>query len=199
METTATTRDGAVRGTTQPGGIVVFRGIPYAAPPVGAHRFKPPAPPAPWSGVRDASAFGATALKGASGMGEALVSLVPDVIIPGDDCLNLNVWTSDTGGSRPVMVWIHGGAFTSGAGSVSIYDGAEFAKDGIVLVTLNYRLSAEGFLLLDDVTPNLGLLDQIAALHWVQDNIAAFGGDPKNVTVVGESSGAMSILSLIHI
>jgi para-nitrobenzyl esterase len=149
--------------------------------------------------VRDASAFGATALKGASGMGEALVSLVPDVIIPGDDCLNLNVWTSDTGGSRPVMVWIHGGAFTSGAGSVSIYDGAEFAKDGIVLVTLNYRLSAEGFLLLDDVTPNLGLLDQIAALHWVQDNIAAFGGDPKNVTVVGESSGAMSIGALLAI
>ena len=199
MQTTVNTRYGTLRGTTQPGGIVVFKGIPYAAPPVGTHRFKPPAPPASWSGVRDASAFGATALKGASGMGDGLGPLVPDITIPGDGCLNLNVWTSDVAGARPVMVWIHGGAFTSGAGSVSIYDGTEFARDGVVLVTLNYRLGADGFLLLDGVTANLGLLDQIAALRWVHENIAAFGGDPSNVTVFGESSGAMSIGALLAI
>jgi para-nitrobenzyl esterase len=134
-----------------------------------------------------------------SGMGEALVPLVPDVTIPGDDCLNLNIWTSDVAGRRPVMVWIHGGAFTSGAGSVSIYDGTQFARDGIVLVAINYRLGADGFLLLDGVTPNLGLLDQIAALRWVQENITAFGGDADNVTVFGESSAAMSIGTLLAI
>src|SRR5262249_26254482 len=119
-------------------------------------------------------------------------------VIAGEECLNLNVWTPDPSAvGLPVMVWIHGGAFMNGSGSVGAYDGSAFARDGVVCVTINYRLSAEGFLYLDDGIANLGLLDQVAALRWVQANISAFGGDPGRVTVAGESAGAMSVTTLL--
>jgi para-nitrobenzyl esterase len=124
--------------------------------------------------------------------------LFPEVVIPGEDCLNLNVWTPDpiaTG--LPVLVWIHGGSFMNGSSSVGEYSGAAFARDGVVCVSINYRLAAEGFLFLDDGISNLGLLDQLAALRWVQGNISAFGGDPGRVTVAGESAGAMSVTTLL--
>ena len=195
MKPTATTSYGAVRGLTGPDSITAFKGIPYAAPPIGSNRFAPPEPPSAWTGVREAESYGPTVPKGVSKSPYA--SLIPDLLIPGEDCLNLNVWTPDPGACLPVMVWIHGGAFTTGAGSLPLYDGAHAVRDGVVLVTINYRLGADGFLLLDNGSANCGLLDQIAALQWVRDNISAFGGDPDNVTVMGESSGAMSIGCLL--
>ncbi|MFD9735321.1 carboxylesterase/lipase family protein [Umezawaea sp. NPDC059074] len=195
VQPTATTRHGDVLGGSTDSGILVFKGIPYAAPPVGANRFQPPRPPEPWTSPRDATRYGPTAPQTA---GEGpLADLIPRAIIPGDDHLNLNVWTPNTTGGRPVMVFIHGGAFISGSGSIPGYDGTRFARDGVVLVTLNYRLGADGFLWFGDGVANLGLLDQVAALEWVRDNIAGFGGDPANVTVFGESAGAMSVCSLL--
>ena len=191
---TVETTVGAVRGVTVDGGILSFRGMPYAAPPVAALRFQPPQPPARWDGERDASEFGPTAPQAGSG---ALGDLLPNVVIPGDDYLNLNVWTPGLDGRAPVMVFIHGGSFTSGSGAVSIYDGTRFARDGVVLVTINYRLGVDGFLWFGDGVPNLGLLDQVAALEWVRDNIAAFGGDPDDVTIFGESAGGMSVCTLL--
>jgi para-nitrobenzyl esterase len=187
-----TTQYGPVRGLDAE--VLSFKGIPYAAPPVGPNRFEPPQPPEPWSSPRDASAYGATAPQTEA---SELSALVPRRVIPGDDYLNLNVWTPGLAGRAPVMVFIHGGSFTSGSGALSVYDGTRFARDGVVLVTINYRLGADGFLWFGDGTPNLGLLDQIAALTWVRDNIAAFGGDPGNVTVFGESAGAMSVCTLL--
>lgn len=186
-----TTRQGAVRGTHGAGGVAVFRGIPYAAPPFGPHRFREPRPVPAWDGVRDATAYGPTAPKGP--YPPPMDRVLPDPSLPGEDCLNLNVWTPGTDGRAPVMVWLHGGAFVNGAGSLPGYDGAAFARDGVVCVTVNYRLGVEGYLSLPDAPDNRGLLDQIAALEWVRDNIAAFGGDPGRVTVFGESAGAMSI------
>ncbi|KAA9111549.1 carboxylesterase/lipase family protein [Microbacterium rhizomatis] len=188
------TRAGAVRGREVVGGIQEFRGIPYAEPPIGERRFQPPLAREPWEGVRDAVDFGATAPQPAHG---ALEGLLPNRVHPGDDYLTLNVWTPDLWGSAPVMVFIHGGAFSTGSGSVSIYDGARFARDGVVLVTINYRLGVDGFLWTGEGVPNLGLLDQVAALEWVRDNIAAFGGDPGNITIFGESAGAMSVCTLM--
>jgi para-nitrobenzyl esterase len=176
-------------------GVHSFRGIPFAAPPVGALRFEPPRPPAAWAGVRDAAEYGATAPHTLST--GVLSAIVPDVVRPGDDYLNLNVWTADPSGSAPVMVFIHGGSFTSGSGSVEGYDGSAFARDGIVLVTINYRLGADGFLWFGEGEPNLGMLDQVAALEWVRDNIADFGGDPETVTIFGESAGGMSVATLL--
>jgi para-nitrobenzyl esterase len=125
-------------------------------------------------------------------------ALFPEVVIPGEDCLNLNVWTPDPNATGlPVLVWIHGGSFMNGSSSVGEYNGAAFARDGVVCVGINYRLAAEGFLFLDDGIANLGLLDQLAALRWVQGNITAFGGDPGRVTVAGESAGAMSVTTLL--
>ena len=190
-----TTASGDVSGRSQPYGVHSFRGIPFAAPPVGALRFEPPQPATVWSGVRDATEYGATAPHLLST--GALSAIIPDVVRPGDDCLNLNVWTADTAGAAPVMVFIHGGSFTSGSGSVEGYDGSRFARDGVVLVTVNYRLGADGFLWFGEGIPNLGLLDQVAALEWVRDNIAAFGGDPNTVTVFGESAGGMSVGTLL--
>ncbi|MGH3502169.1 MAG: carboxylesterase/lipase family protein [Nocardioidaceae bacterium] len=191
----AATSYGAVYGHADSTGVLTFLGIPYAAPPIGARRFAPPEPPRPWKEARDATSRGPAAPQpGASGpVGE----LLPRVSIVGDDYLNLNVWTSDLGGSRPVMVFIHGGSFTTGSGAIPVYDGARFARDGVVLVTINYRLGADGFLWFGEGTPNLGLLDQVAALTWVRDNIRSFGGDPGNVTVFGESAGAMSACTLL--
>lgn len=185
------TRQGDVRGEAGPGGTAVFRGIPYAAPPFGPLRFMAPRPPAGWEGVRDATAFGPTVPKGP--YIRPFDVLLPDPDIAGEDCLNLNVWTPDPGGGAPVMVWLHGGAFMNGSGSLPAYDGAAFARDGVVCVTVNYRLGADGYLSLPGAPDNRGVLDQIAALEWVRDNIAAFGGDPGRVTVFGESAGAMSI------
>jgi para-nitrobenzyl esterase len=188
-------KDGAVRGKSQ-NGVFAFLGLPYAAPPFGANRMQPPQPVAGWTGERDATAYGPTVPKGDYPPQYTL--LFPEEVIAGEDCLNLNVWTPDPGATGlPVLVWIHGGSFMNGSGSVGAYDGAAFARDGVVCVTINYRLAAEGFLFLEDGLANLGLLDQLAALRWVQDNIAAFGGDPARVTVAGESAGAMSVTTLL--
>ncbi|MEV0811119.1 carboxylesterase family protein [Micromonospora sp. NPDC050200] len=177
-------------------GVAAFLGIPYAAPPFGARRMRPPRPPVQWKGVRNATKYGPTCPKYIPDPESA--ALFPEVVISGEECLNLNVWTPDPRGSGlPVLVWIHGGEFRKGSGSAPPYRGTSFARDGVVCVTINYRLGAEGFLYLDDGTANLGLLDQIAALEWVQDNIAAFGGDPGKVTVAGQSAGAMSIATLM--
>jgi para-nitrobenzyl esterase len=176
----------------------VFRGVPYAAPPVGPRRFAAPAPATPWCEPLDAGDFGPSAPQPSGG---PLAGLVPGMTVgPQDeDCLTLNVWTPATpgsGGGRPVMVWFHGGAFTIGGSSLPTYDGARLACEGdVVLVSCNYRLGALGFASVD--APNCGLLDQLAALDWVQANAAAFGGDPGNVTVFGESAGAGCILHLL--
>ncbi|MGW2995180.1 carboxylesterase/lipase family protein, partial [Streptomyces sp. NPDC001193] len=188
---------GVVEGRTGPAGTFSFRGIPYAAPPVGALRFAAPAPPAAWEGVRDAGAFGPTAPK--VPYPPKFAALLPDPDVPGDDCLNLNVWTPDPypGARLPVMVWLHGGALTRGSSAVPVYDGSAFARDGVVLVSVNYRLGVLGYGLFPDAPANRGLLDQIAALNWVRENIGAFGGDPARVTVFGESAGAISVGALL--
>ncbi|MFE0641153.1 carboxylesterase/lipase family protein [Streptomyces sp. NPDC058877] len=195
--TVCSTRQGEVRGGTPVDGVTRFLGIPYAAPPFGPRRFRAPLPPASWTGVRDATAHGPTAPH--APYAPPFDVLVPDHEVPGEDCLNLNVWTPapEPGAGLPVMVWLHGGAFSHGSGSASAYDGTAFARDGIVCVTLNYRLGVDGFLRLPGRPDNRGLLDQIAALRWVRDNIAAFGGDPDRVTLFGESAGAMSIGALL--
>ena len=186
---------GRLRGRTDLG-VAAFLGIPYAAPPFGARRMRPPGPPARWEGERPATEYGPTCPKGDYAPQGA--ALFPEVVIPGEECLNLNVWTPDPGGSGlPVLVWIHGGMFRKGSGSEPGYRGTSFARDGVVCVTINYRLAAEGFLCLDDSPANLGLLDQVAALEWIRGNIAAFGGDPGKVTVAGQSAGAMSIVTLM--
>ena len=192
--TTVTTRYGIVSGEST-GGVTRFLGIPYAASPTGPLRFRAPEPPAPWDGVRACTEFGATPPK--PDYVAPFDTLLPEPTVPGDDWLTLNVWTRDPGGSAPVMVWIHGGAFSNGNSAVRVYDGHAFARDGVVLVSINYRLGVDGFALLPDAVPNRGLLDQVAALEWVRDNIAAFGGDPANVTIFGESAGAMSVTTLL--
>jgi para-nitrobenzyl esterase len=177
----------------------VFRNVPFAAPPVGAARFRPPQPVPAWDGIRDAT--GPTV-----GVPQPVVALPgeegpPDVhqaAEQGDDCLVLRVHTPDVrGGGLPVMVWIHGGGFIGGSGGGALFDGSTFARDGIVHVGINYRLHLDGFLYLGPGTANLGLLDQVAALRWVQDNIEAFGGDPANVTVYGQSAGGVSVQTLL--
>ncbi len=186
---------GELHGTVDHG-VAAYLGIPYAAAPFGELRMRPPAPAPTWSGVRDATAYGPTVPKG--DYPPQYQQLLPEVTIAGDECLNLNVWTPDpTAAGLPVFVWIHGGSFMNGSGSVAAYRGSSFARDGVVCVTINYRLQAEGFLHTADGTSNVGLLDQLAALRWVQDNIAAFGGDPSKVTVGGESAGAMSVTTLL--
>lgn len=197
MDTVAQTTYGKVRGS-RTGGVSAFLGIPYAAPPFGANRFQAPKPPEPWDGVRETVSFGPTAPK--PGYPRPYDALLPDPVIPGEDCLNLNVWTPDVGAAGlPVMVWIHGGAFRNGSGAVTIYDGTSFARDGVVCVSINYRLGVEGFANLPGVPLNRGLRDQIFALEWVRDNIAAFGGDPDRITVFGESAGAMSVTTLLSL
>jgi para-nitrobenzyl esterase len=196
----AQTRFGKVKGQVESGGILAFKGIPYARPPVGELRFKPPLPPEPWSDTFKAVLFGPVAPQTIEKFGSTSTQE------QSEDCLSLNVWTRGIDNKhRPVMVWIHGGGFTSGSGSDEWYDGSTFSTRGdVVMVTINYRLGALGFLYLGGVSGpeyaqsgNLGLLDQVAALKWVRDNIAAFGGDPGNVTVFGESAGSMSVCTLM--
>ncbi|MFF7014820.1 MULTISPECIES: carboxylesterase family protein [Streptomyces] len=197
VEAMARTVQGTVRGAVERG-VAVFRGIPYAAAPVGARRFRAPEPPEPWEGVRDALTFGPTAPK--RPYAPPLDRLLPDPAVAGEEWLNLNVWTpSLPPGTEglPVLVWIHGGSLVHGSSAVPVYDGAAFARDGVVLVSVNYRLGVEGFGLFPDAPANRGLLDQLAALEWVRDNIAGFGGDPDRVTVAGESAGAVSIAALL--
>ena len=195
MQTVVRTQQGAVRGSMVDG-VVVFKGIPYAAPPFGPNRFQPPRSATLWDGVREALDYGPTAPK--APYAAPFNVLIPEVDIPGEDYLNLNIWSPELGQARlPVMVWIHGGAFANGSGSVPTYDGTRFARDGVVCVTINYRLGVDGFLYLGDGIANLGMLDQLAALSWIQENIAAFGGDPKNITIFGESAGGMSVATLM--
>lgn len=195
MDAVVKTLYGEVRGHVVDG-VASFKGIPYAAPPFGSNRLRPPIPPQRWDGVRDATTYGATVPK--PPYPKPFDELLPEPVIAGDDCLNLNVWSPDLGrAGLPVMVWIHGGAFVNGSGAVPQYAGDRFARDGVVCVTINYRLGCDGFLFLDDASPNRGLLDQLAALEWVQDNVAAFGGDPANLTIFGESAGGMSVTTLL--
>jgi para-nitrobenzyl esterase len=197
------TRYGRLRGASQ-SGCHVFRGVPFAAPPVGPRRFRAPAEPAPWAGIRDATSAAPMCPQPPP---------MPAESIPGDptemseDCLYLNVWTEAVdSGRRPVMVWIHGGGFLTGSASLSLYRGEVLARRQVVVVSMNYRLGAFGWLahpaLAEEESPgagmgNWGLLDQVAALKWVQEHIASFGGDPGNVTVFGESAGAISVAALL--
>lgn len=190
---------GAVRGT-EIGGVRTFRGIPFAAPPVGALRFAAPERPAPWEGVLDATTSGAACVQPTGlmpGQEEAIFSTLfgPGKLPMSEDCLYLNVFAPAGAEHKPVMVWIHGGAFIIGTGSSPMYDGSSLAKRGdVVVVTINYRLGVLGFLNVAEAGPcNAGLLDQVAALTWVRDEIAAFGGDPGNVTIFGESAGGKSV------
>lgn len=185
---------GLARGSSRDG-VNVFLGIPYAAPAVGADRYRAPQPVVPWGGERDATAHGPTASQ--SAYPPPLDTVLPSSVAPGDDYLNVNVWAPAEGRSLPVMVWIHGGAFVRGANSIPTYDGSAFARDGVLLVGINYRLGVQGFGVLDGAATNLGLRDQIAALEWVRDNVAAFGGNPEAVTVFGESAGGMSVATLM--
>jgi para-nitrobenzyl esterase len=207
MEAIVATPSGALEGVGQRG-IQIFRGIPYARPPVGGLRFRTPEPPVPWRGVRSARSFGQAAPQ--VGPVNRLVRTFIGVadVAQSQDCLYLNVWTPAADSRRrPVLVWLHGGAFIMGSGSTVLYDGARLARRGdVVVVTLNYRLGALGYLNWrslasgsgDGLPPaNLGLRDQIAALEWVRDSIEAFGGDPENVTIFGESAGAMSVGTLL--
>jgi para-nitrobenzyl esterase len=184
-------------------GLAVFKGVPYAAPPVGERRWQPPQPVEPWQGVLQARQFGAIAPQNPT-LGELALEREPEP--QSEDCLYLNIWSPGLDEKRrPVMVWIHGGAFSVGSGSWPMYEGSVLARrNDVVVVTFNYRLNLLGFLNLSEATGgripatgNEGLLDQVAALEWVQEHIAAFGGDPGNVTLVGESAGAMSIACLL--
>jgi para-nitrobenzyl esterase len=189
---------GTLRGTVGDR-VRSFLDVPYAAAPTGERRFQPPQPVAAWSGVRDATAPGPNAPQRIGRVpGLAIEPLIGSGWNPGDDYLTLNVWTPD--GDRiglPVMVFIHGGGFVVGSKDAPVQDGATFARDGVICVAINYRLGVDGFLPIPGVPTNLGLRDMIAALEWVRDNIAAFGGDPANVTVFGESAGAMAIADLM--
>jgi len=202
------TRLGKLIGTRIAGAskeVIAYKGIPYALPPVGNNRWRPAQPAEPWNCTRDASAFGPQAIQPTEPE-SAFFSLPQSV--QSEDCLYLNVWTPVEPGEKtrlPVMVWVHGGAFIGGAGSIPVYDGAALARKGVVLVTINYRVGIFGYFAHPEliaeanggICANFGTSDQIEALRWIKNNIADFGGDPDNVTVFGESAGAMSVCQLM--
>jgi para-nitrobenzyl esterase len=187
------TTTGKLQGYTEDG-LSIFKGIPYAEPPIGKLRFLPPVKKAPWEGMLDATEYGPSACQGYSRLEEYMGKIEPE----SEDCLFLNVWTPGIDDKkRPVMFWIHGGGFTTGGGGMAEYNGSKLAKHGdVVIVTINYRLGALGFLYIPGVTVNAGMFDQILALKWVKDNIEKFGGDPDNVTIFGQSAGGDSVLTL---
>jgi para-nitrobenzyl esterase len=199
---TVKTANGAVRGVTLGTGIALFKGIPFAAPPIGERRWKPPEPVADWPGVRAATRFGPQCMQ---------VRDFADMVFrnegTSEDCLYLNVWTPtpSAGGRLPVLVYIYGGGFTAGDGSEPRYDGENMARRGLVVVTMSYRLGILGLFSHPELSKespqhasgNYGLMDQVAALRWVKANVAAFGGDPTRVTIAGESAGSISVCALM--
>lgn len=195
-----TIEPGTVRGTWRgepgaPGASAAFLGIPFAQAPVGELRFAAPVPPEPWEGERDATRYGATAQRGDTG-----ITLIPEPSIPGDSTLNVNVFTPAPGDAEarlPVLVWIHGGGFISGSPASPWYDGRAFTRDGVVTVAISYRLGFDGFGHVPRAPSNRGVRDWLAALEWVQANIAAFGGDPARVTIAGQSAGGGAVLTLL--
>lgn len=193
---------GSVQGSLD-GAIRSFKGIPYAVPPTGGMRWRPPAPMQPWKGVRKAADFGAACIQPQS---KAVSVYSPAAPLPSsEDCLTLNIWAPANAKKAPVFFWIHGGALTSGSSREAMYDGKRLAEQGVIVVSINYRLGVLGWLAHpglsaespQKVSGNYGLLDQMAALSWVKHNIAAFGGDPANVTIAGESAGGLSVMLLM--
>ncbi|MGH7076420.1 MAG: carboxylesterase/lipase family protein [Stellaceae bacterium] len=201
---TVRTESGEVAGLAGPGGIRIWKGVPFAAPPVGELRWRPPALPMPWSGVREAAAFGPDCPQPAPPGGGASGSRASH---QSEDCLHLNIWAPPArpGESLPVMVWLFGGSFLMGSPSDTLFDGEKLASRGVILITANYRVGLFGFLAHPALTAesphrsssNYALLDQLATLRWIRDNIAAFGGDPKRVTLFGVSAGSASISLLL--
>jgi para-nitrobenzyl esterase len=200
-------RTGKISGTVDKNGVLTYLGVPFAKPPIGALRWRAPQPPEKWAGVRKADRFGAECTQ------TTVASFLPwteEFMSHGpfsEDCLFLNVWTTAKPGAKDaVMVFLHGGGFGGGSGSIPIYNGSELAKKGVVVVTINYRVGALGFLVHPELTKesehhssgNYGLLDQIAALAWVKENIAAMGGDPARITIFGQSAGARSVAVLMQ-
>jgi para-nitrobenzyl esterase len=193
---------GLLQGTFEDG-VTVYRGIPYAAPPVGELRWRPPLPPVPWKGVKKADKFSANPMQVmVHELGPWTAEYQPQGAVS-EDCLYLNIWTAakSSDEKRPVVMYIPGGAFTGGSGDVPVYNGEHLAKKGLVVVTINYRVGVIGFLALPELTKesehhssgNYGLLDQVAALKWIKKNISVFGGDPARVTIMGQSAGAASV------
>jgi para-nitrobenzyl esterase len=200
--TTITESQGTLAGRVDAHGVRSFKGIPYAEPPVGDKRWTAPVAAGPWKGVRDAKEFGASCVQPPYPADSIYADNVPN---QSEDCLSLNVWTPPHAHKTPVIVWIFGGGLVRGRTSEPIYDGTHFAEHGVVFVSIGYRLGALGWLALPElsaesphgVSGNYGLLDQIEALKWVKKNIAAFGGDPGNVTIMGESSGGLNVADLM--
>jgi para-nitrobenzyl esterase len=201
------TEQGQLSGVTDPQGVTAYKGVPFAAPPIGELRWKAPQPAAHWDGVRKADHFGNACVQKE---GRSRPPWTEPFMVQGpsgEDCLYLNIWTAAKASERrPVMVWFHGGGFTEGSAAIAVYDGGQLAKRGVVIVGVNYRLGVLGFLTYPalskesehGVSGNYGLLDQIAALRWVQKNIAAFGGDPNRVTIFGQSAGAGAVYDLMQ-
>ncbi|NAZ37954.1 carboxylesterase/lipase family protein [Rubellimicrobium sp. CFH 75288] len=190
------TVDGLVEGVAA-GGVESFLGLPYAAPPVGERRWRGPQPPEPWDDVRPAAAYGPDCMQQPDPS-----DVAPPGVAPSEDCLYLNLWRPEGARGLPVLVWIHGGAYVNGGASPGLYDGTALAREGLVVVSFNYRLGRFGFfahpaLLAEGETGNFAYQDMVAALRWVRDNAAAFGGDPESVTLMGQSAGGDAVMHLI--
>ena len=194
----ATTESGVLKGTSTDG-LNIYKGVPYAAPPLGDLRWRPPDPVKPWTGVRDATEFAPACMQ----IGKTMPGETPPAV--NEDCLYLNIWAPATAKGLPVYVWIHGGGYSNGSASMPLYRGDRLAHKGVIVVTIAYRLGPFGYLVHPELTResthgasgNYGLLDQLAALQWIQRNIAAFGGDPKQVTLAGQSAGSMAVSILM--